>query len=107
MTMTTLMFIASVGLLVHLQVRYGTLVRNKWGINSDSVSCPRCNTAIPRYLKHESHGRFGNPCGAVGRVRIVELRWTNGGVSFHRSTGSYFTDYLTNQVLTLNSAMVM
>jgi len=52
--MTTLLFIASVGLLVHLQVRYGTLVRNKWGINSDSVSCPRCNTALPQARKPRS-----------------------------------------------------
>jgi hypothetical protein len=28
-------------------VVYGTIVRNKWGINLHHVSCPRCKTALP------------------------------------------------------------
>ena len=28
-------------------VIHGTLAKNKWGINLDSVSCPHCNTLLP------------------------------------------------------------
>ena len=29
-------------------VIFGTVVKNRWGINLDPVSCPRCNTLFPR-----------------------------------------------------------
>lgn len=35
-------------------VIHGTLAKNKWGINLDSVSCPRCNTAFPQVRKPRS-----------------------------------------------------
>jgi hypothetical protein len=35
-------------------VIHGTLVKNKWGINLDSVSCPRCNTVLPQVRKPRS-----------------------------------------------------
>jgi hypothetical protein len=28
-------------------VIYGTIAKNRWGINLDSVSCPRCHTPFP------------------------------------------------------------
>jgi hypothetical protein len=30
---------------------YGTIAKNKWGINLDPVSCPRCNTQLPQVRK--------------------------------------------------------
>ncbi|HEV2287374.1 MAG TPA: hypothetical protein VGR81_00310 [Candidatus Acidoferrales bacterium] len=32
-------------------VIYGTLAKNRWGINPCDVSCPRCNTPLPK-LRH-------------------------------------------------------
>jgi hypothetical protein len=29
-------------------VIYGTIAKNRWGINLDPVSCPRCNTPFPQ-----------------------------------------------------------
>jgi hypothetical protein len=29
-------------------VIYGTIAKNRWGINLDAVSCPRCNTQLPK-----------------------------------------------------------
>ena len=29
-------------------VVYGTIAKNRWGINLDPVSCPRCNTQLPQ-----------------------------------------------------------
>jgi hypothetical protein len=30
-------------------VAYGTVAENRWGVNFDPVSCPRCNTPLPRH----------------------------------------------------------
>jgi hypothetical protein len=35
-------------------VIHGTLVKNRLGINLDSVSCPRCNTVLPQVRKPRS-----------------------------------------------------
>lgn len=35
-------------------VIYGTLAKNRWGINLGSVSCPRCNTLLPQVRKPPS-----------------------------------------------------
>src|ERR1044071_2969897 len=29
-------------------VVYGTIAKNRWGINVDPVACPRCNTPLPQ-----------------------------------------------------------
>jgi hypothetical protein len=29
-------------------VIYGTIAKNRWGVNLDPVSCPRCNTPFPQ-----------------------------------------------------------
>jgi hypothetical protein len=29
-------------------VIYGTIAKNRWGVNLDSVSCPNCNTPFPQ-----------------------------------------------------------
>jgi hypothetical protein len=49
-------FIALVSLLAvgFIFVIYGTLAKNKWGINPASASCPRCNTALPQARKPRS-----------------------------------------------------
>jgi len=35
-------------------VAYGTVAKNKWGINWDPVSCPRCKTPLPRLREARS-----------------------------------------------------
>src|SRR5437899_9166954 len=35
-------------------VAYGTVAMNKWGINWDPVSCPRCKTPLPRLREARS-----------------------------------------------------
>ena len=50
-------------------VIHGTLAKHKWGINLDSVSCPRCNTLLPvmrmpRSLQQAMWG--GWTCGTCG-----------------------------------------
>jgi hypothetical protein len=50
-------------------VIYGTLAKNRWGINSGSVSCPRCNSMLPqarepRSLRQSMWGGWTCPnCG--------------------------------------------
>jgi hypothetical protein len=33
---------------------YGTIAKNRWGINLGPVSCPRCNTMLPQVRKPQS-----------------------------------------------------
>lgn len=35
-------------------VVYGTIAKNRWGINLSPVSCPRCNTTLPQVRKPQS-----------------------------------------------------
>ena len=35
-------------------VVYDTVAKNRWGINLDDVSCPRCNTVLPKVRKPRS-----------------------------------------------------
>lgn len=35
-------------------VVYGTVAKNRWGINLGSVSCPRCKTPLPKMRKPQS-----------------------------------------------------
>jgi hypothetical protein len=35
-------------------VIFGTVARNRWGINLDGVSCPRCNTPLPKVREPRS-----------------------------------------------------
>ena len=52
-------------------VIYGTLVKNRWGINPCDVSCPQCNTPLPklrrpRSLRQEMWGGWTCPsCGVA------------------------------------------
>lgn len=46
--MLALFGILGVGALV---VLYGTIVRNRWGINLSALSCPRCGAPAPRARK--------------------------------------------------------
>lgn len=49
-------------------VVYGTVVKNKWGINFDTVSCPHCRRQVPHMRKPNSlqqhlWGGYTCPCG--------------------------------------------
>jgi hypothetical protein len=35
-------------------VIYGTIARNRWGINTDQVFCPRCKTPLPQIRKPQT-----------------------------------------------------
>jgi len=35
-------------------VIWGTVAKNRWGINVDRVSCPRCNTPLPQVRKPQN-----------------------------------------------------
>ena len=37
-----------------LLVIYGTITKNRWGINADPVSCPRCQTPFPEVRKPQN-----------------------------------------------------
>jgi hypothetical protein len=52
--MTVLIVIFAVLAVGLALVIYGTLVKNKWGVNLDSVSCPRCNTVPPKLREPRS-----------------------------------------------------
>ena len=50
-------------------VIYGTIAKNRWGINLDSVSCPRCHTPFPQIRKPQnSHQTLwgGGTCAKCG-----------------------------------------
>lgn len=49
-------FLVLAGLLILgiLLVVHGTVVKNRWGLNPDAVSCPRCSTPLPRVRKPQS-----------------------------------------------------
>ena len=54
----------------------GTVVKNRWGINLDPVSCPRCNTPLPQIRRPQKHS--GKRCGAEAHVLRAVPRSTNG-----------------------------
>jgi hypothetical protein len=66
-------------------VIYGTLARNRWGINPDAVSCPHCNTPLPQARRPRSFQQAmwgGWTCPACGAEadkwgRTVGLRRTH------------------------------
>lgn len=67
--MVGLVVTASVLLLALLVVAYGTVVRNRWGINLQSVTCPCCHDAVqlvrkPKSLRQALWG--GWTCGKCG-----------------------------------------
>jgi hypothetical protein len=68
--MISLVVIFGLLAVVGVLVAYGTAAKNKWGINLDPVSCPRCNTAAPTPREPQSlrQARWGDwtcpVCGA-------------------------------------------
>lgn len=68
--MTALVVIFGVLAVGMALVVYGTFARNRWGINLEAVSCPRCNTPLPkvrepRSLRQALWGGYTCPnCGA-------------------------------------------
>jgi hypothetical protein len=50
-------------------VAYGTIAKNKWGINLSAVSCPRCHSALPKLRRPTSLRQRlwgGSMCPACG-----------------------------------------
>ncbi len=50
-------------------VVYGTLTRNRWGVNVEQVNCPRCQTPVPSVRKPKSLREMlwgGGTCGKCG-----------------------------------------
>jgi len=50
-------------------VVYGTIAKNKWGINLGEVSCPRCNKVFPKVRRPQSHRQAfwgGGTCANCG-----------------------------------------
>ena len=67
----TIIFIAtlavmSIGILL---VAFGTIARNRWGINLHGVNCPRCGNPMPRVRKPQSRNQRlwgGGTCETCG-----------------------------------------
>jgi hypothetical protein len=53
-TMFGLIVTASILLAGSLLVAYGTVARNRWGINLKPVNCPCCHAAVPQVRKPKS-----------------------------------------------------
>ena len=50
-------------------VLYGTITKTRWGINFDPLSCPRCNTPLPRLRDPQSTRQAlwgGGTCAKCG-----------------------------------------
>jgi hypothetical protein len=62
--------VVATGMLIGLVlVVHGTSVRNRWGINSEQVNCPRCHAAAPRVRKPKSRRETlwgGGTCDKCG-----------------------------------------
>jgi len=43
--LAALFFVLALGCIV---LAYGTATKNRWGINLDAISCPRCKTCLPK-----------------------------------------------------------
>jgi len=44
-------FVLSIGIVL---VVYGTVTKNRWGINLEPVNCPRCMSALPQIRQPKS-----------------------------------------------------
>jgi len=51
MAVLTLFGFLAVGMVL---VIYGSIAKNRWGINLNEVFCPRCKTALPQVRKPQS-----------------------------------------------------
>ena len=52
--MTALVVIFAVLAVGMALVIYGSIAKNKWGINLGQISCPRCNAELPKVRKPRS-----------------------------------------------------
>jgi hypothetical protein len=70
--METLVTILGVALVIFLAlVVYGTIARNKWGINFRPVTCPNCGAEMPRVRAPASGTQAlwgGHTCAKCGCV---------------------------------------
>jgi hypothetical protein len=53
-TVITFSVMVCLGAAAILILAWGTVRKNRWGINTGVVSCPRCHTQLPRVRKPES-----------------------------------------------------
>lgn len=93
--MTALVVIFGVLLVGVALVIWGTHERNRWGINLEAVSCPRCNTPLPKARTPQS---IGKSRGVAAHARRAELKLTSGGVkscSDNRALTGYHSFLLT------------
>ena len=62
--------VVATGMLIGLVLLvYGTIKRNRWGVNFEQVNCPRCQTPVPRVRKPKSRREMlwgGATCGKCG-----------------------------------------
>ncbi len=61
--------IASVLLVGLVLVAYGTIARNKWGINLHHLDCPACHSPVPKVRKPKSRREAlwgGSTCDKCG-----------------------------------------
>lgn len=75
-----------VGLLL---VIYGTIARNRWGVNFEQVHCPRCQAPVPKQRKPRQRrevlwgGATCDTCGCEmdkwGQVNNYSMKWVKGG----------------------------
>jgi hypothetical protein len=52
-----------------LLVAFGTVTKNRWGINAEPVSCPGCGSPMPKVRRPESLKQAlwgGGTCGKCG-----------------------------------------
>ena len=61
-------------------VIYGTIRKNRWGINLEPVNCPRCQRPYHRFASQDHSGRL---YGEAARVKIADAGRTSGAVKSH------------------------
>ena len=69
--MMNVVFVVTISVLVVgiLLVAFGTVTKNRWGINLEPVNCPACGSAMPKVRRPESLKQTlwgGGTCGKCG-----------------------------------------
>jgi hypothetical protein len=60
-----------------VMVVHGNIVRNRWGINSHRVRCPRCNSEMPKIRRPKSVRELLWGGGTCQRCGCVMDKWGN------------------------------
>jgi hypothetical protein len=67
--------VASLVLLGILLVAIGTVTKNRWGMNLESVNCPTCDSPIPQVRQPKS---LRQALWGGGTCASAAAKWTNG-----------------------------